>query len=568
MYNLTSSTMNSDILEPDSRKLRQRNNQVAETRNGGNVLDYYYGNGHGYIDGVENTSHQYFTPHQELDSDNDNDSRISTTSSSDISSARLGVQDILQRLDKLDMNSDKSCEDGVYGGGFAGKEEELEKLRNRFGVHLHFVKPTDTVQGLAVLYGVEVPNLLKKNRLWTNDSIHSRKYLIIPNQTSAAAYLSRPPPSTGTLESSSSSSSRFQQEPDMYEINSNNVNGDTTSDLESATVSSKLQSIDNSISDTIQKLEQQGFQNLRTKSTRSQPHSHSPPTSLYLSQPLPSSLSHYDTMSPQSTSNIPISSQPTPNATRIGHPPSESSSSTTHQYHYPPTNVSFAQTPLLRDTDINGLLCSTPIPPNLATPFTQISQFVSDTLDINNPKYRYQSITPVNSKPSNQNLTKVEKLVLDWVLNSSSSPSSGGSRSKSQSRGSNRLQNPRAVRTSNSLNQTPRRPKGVVTEDLLGLDSGSDGTEGNSPSSSTTPRSKSKDLLRRYYQLDGPDKTNEIDDLIQFDDDGDNDTGNNEGEVSWTSAFVTGNGSGWTDTEETEVLDTVEMTVLRKRKVK
>ncbi|KAF9360088.1 hypothetical protein BGX26_010525 [Mortierella sp. AD094] len=47
-------------------------------------------------------------------------------------------------------------------------------------VIIHQVTPTDTLAGIALYYGIQVPILKKSNKLWTNDSIHTRKYLYIP----------------------------------------------------------------------------------------------------------------------------------------------------------------------------------------------------------------------------------------------------------------------------------------------------------------------------------------------------------------------------------------------------
>ncbi|KAF9978622.1 hypothetical protein BGZ73_001538, partial [Actinomortierella ambigua] len=47
-------------------------------------------------------------------------------------------------------------------------------------VIIHPVAPGDTLQGLGLYYGIQIAVLKKSNKLWTNDSIHSRKYLYIP----------------------------------------------------------------------------------------------------------------------------------------------------------------------------------------------------------------------------------------------------------------------------------------------------------------------------------------------------------------------------------------------------
>ncbi|KAF9574591.1 hypothetical protein EC968_006005 [Mortierella alpina] len=47
-------------------------------------------------------------------------------------------------------------------------------------VIIHQVCITDTLAGIALYYGIQVTVLKKCNKLWTNDSIHTRKYLYIP----------------------------------------------------------------------------------------------------------------------------------------------------------------------------------------------------------------------------------------------------------------------------------------------------------------------------------------------------------------------------------------------------
>ncbi|KAF9090042.1 hypothetical protein BGX23_006284 [Mortierella sp. AD031] len=47
-------------------------------------------------------------------------------------------------------------------------------------VIIHQVVITDTLAGIALNYGIQVSILKKSNKLWTNDSIHTRKYLYIP----------------------------------------------------------------------------------------------------------------------------------------------------------------------------------------------------------------------------------------------------------------------------------------------------------------------------------------------------------------------------------------------------
>jgi len=45
---------------------------------------------------------------------------------------------------------------------------------------LHRLSPKDTLQGVSIKYGVEIPVLKKVNKLWRNDDMFARKDLIIP----------------------------------------------------------------------------------------------------------------------------------------------------------------------------------------------------------------------------------------------------------------------------------------------------------------------------------------------------------------------------------------------------
>ncbi|KAF9137253.1 hypothetical protein BGX30_010416 [Mortierella sp. GBA39] len=54
-------------------------------------------------------------------------------------------------------------------------------------VIIHQVTTTDTLAGIALNYGIQVSILKKSNKLWTNDSIHTRKYLYIPFEECSVA---------------------------------------------------------------------------------------------------------------------------------------------------------------------------------------------------------------------------------------------------------------------------------------------------------------------------------------------------------------------------------------------
>ncbi|KAF8927664.1 hypothetical protein BGZ47_001996 [Haplosporangium gracile] len=54
-------------------------------------------------------------------------------------------------------------------------------------VIIHQVTTTDTLAGIALNYGIQVSILKKSNKLWTNDSIYTRKYLYIPFEECSVA---------------------------------------------------------------------------------------------------------------------------------------------------------------------------------------------------------------------------------------------------------------------------------------------------------------------------------------------------------------------------------------------
>jgi len=44
----------------------------------------------------------------------------------------------------------------------------------------HTLSPSDTLQGLAIKYGVKVADIRKANNMWAQDNIHLKKVLLIP----------------------------------------------------------------------------------------------------------------------------------------------------------------------------------------------------------------------------------------------------------------------------------------------------------------------------------------------------------------------------------------------------
>ncbi|KAG0093730.1 hypothetical protein BGZ93_007512 [Podila epicladia] len=68
-----------------------------------------------------------------------------------------------------------------FGASLSSRDDHdkgAESIGKR--VIIHQVAITDTLAGIALYYGIQVPILKKSNKLWTNDSIHTRKYLYIP----------------------------------------------------------------------------------------------------------------------------------------------------------------------------------------------------------------------------------------------------------------------------------------------------------------------------------------------------------------------------------------------------
>lgn len=53
----------------------------------------------------------------------------------------------------------------------------------------HVVEPTDTLQGLAIKYGVTVEQLKRANKIWANDNIHLFKILKIPVRKDSKHYI-------------------------------------------------------------------------------------------------------------------------------------------------------------------------------------------------------------------------------------------------------------------------------------------------------------------------------------------------------------------------------------------
>ncbi|KAF9933187.1 hypothetical protein BGZ65_004201, partial [Modicella reniformis] len=76
--------------------------------------------------------------------------------------------------DDIDWTDDVPHADRELGHGRTMTESAGKR------VIIHQLAVTDTLAGIALYYGIQVSVLKKSNKLWTNDSIHTRKYLYIP----------------------------------------------------------------------------------------------------------------------------------------------------------------------------------------------------------------------------------------------------------------------------------------------------------------------------------------------------------------------------------------------------
>ncbi|KAF8902904.1 hypothetical protein CPB84DRAFT_1905355 [Gymnopilus junonius] len=78
-------------------------------------------------------------------------------------------------------------------------------------VIVHQVSSTDSLAGVALKYGISLPNLRRANKLWANDSIHLRDVLYIPIDQASRAheYIPEPTLSSFTPAATSSSSHSF-----------------------------------------------------------------------------------------------------------------------------------------------------------------------------------------------------------------------------------------------------------------------------------------------------------------------------------------------------------------------
>ncbi|KAK9470289.1 uncharacterized protein V1510DRAFT_423497 [Dipodascopsis tothii] len=55
-------------------------------------------------------------------------------------------------------------------------------------VYIHDVRPTDTLAGVSLAYGISADSLRKSNRMWAHDTIQSRPFLLLPTEYCEASY--------------------------------------------------------------------------------------------------------------------------------------------------------------------------------------------------------------------------------------------------------------------------------------------------------------------------------------------------------------------------------------------
>ncbi|KAI9236589.1 MAG: hypothetical protein BYD32DRAFT_437315 [Podila humilis] len=87
-----------------------------------------------------------------------------------------------QRGNDIDRSLEASATSTSTSISFGVSRDDHDRGSEAIGkrVIIHQVAITDTLAGIALYYGIQVPILKKSNKLWTNDSIHTRKYLYIP----------------------------------------------------------------------------------------------------------------------------------------------------------------------------------------------------------------------------------------------------------------------------------------------------------------------------------------------------------------------------------------------------
>ncbi|KAG8863319.1 hypothetical protein FRB96_008810 [Tulasnella sp. 330] len=93
----------------------------------------------------------------------------------------FGLPDKSRRTTRRRTNSDglnpHKAEGSHRGATRKGKGRMID---DEMEVIVHEILPTDSLAGVALKYGVELSDLRKANKLWSSDTIHLRKTLLIP----------------------------------------------------------------------------------------------------------------------------------------------------------------------------------------------------------------------------------------------------------------------------------------------------------------------------------------------------------------------------------------------------
>ncbi|EIW71958.1 hypothetical protein TREMEDRAFT_58102 [Tremella mesenterica DSM 1558] len=76
--------------------------------------------------------------------------------------------------------SSKSESEGSIRGSFDLLRMNLEEGGDEVEVLVHRVKPTESLAGIALLYGIDKSTLRKTNKLWPSDPVHLRTHLYVP----------------------------------------------------------------------------------------------------------------------------------------------------------------------------------------------------------------------------------------------------------------------------------------------------------------------------------------------------------------------------------------------------
>eukprot|EP01089_Gocevia_fonbrunei_P008671 TRINITY_DN20393_c0_g1_i1.p1 TRINITY_DN20393_c0_g1~~TRINITY_DN20393_c0_g1_i1.p1 ORF type:complete len:209 (+),score=36.85 TRINITY_DN20393_c0_g1_i1:144-770(+) len=97
-------------------------------------------------------------------------SKIDDTTQNDIDSILLASS-----LDSL-LFGDNQLQNTKKNGSYSPSPEE------RDGCIIHEVRPSDTLVGIALRYGVDVAEIKLENRMWGNQELFAKRTLIIPSK--------------------------------------------------------------------------------------------------------------------------------------------------------------------------------------------------------------------------------------------------------------------------------------------------------------------------------------------------------------------------------------------------